>query len=122
MKILITTDWYTPAVNGVVTSVLNLRRELEARGHEVRVLTLSQSPLSSRRDGVVRLGSISAGLIYPGARLRTALGSRYVRDILRWKPDIVHSQCEFSTFFLARKIAEHLDVPLVHTYHTIYED
>ena len=42
MKILITTDWYTPAVNGVVTSVKNLQRELERRGHEVRILTLSQ--------------------------------------------------------------------------------
>ena len=122
MKILITSDWYSPAVNGVVTSVLNLRRELEARGHEVRVLTLSQSPRSSYQDGVTRLGSISAGLIYPGARLRTALGSRYVRELIRWKPDVVHSQCEFSTFFLARKIAEHLDIPLIHTYHTIYED
>ena len=122
MKILITSDWYTPAVNGVVTSVLNLRRELEARGHEVRVLTLSQSPRSSCRDGVTRLGSISAGLIYPGARLRTALGSRYVRALLDWRPDIIHSQCEFSTFFLARKIAETLDIPLVHTYHTVYED
>lgn len=39
MKILITTDWYTPAVNGVVTSVKNLQRELERRGHEVRILT-----------------------------------------------------------------------------------
>ena len=39
MKILITSDWYIPAVNGVVTSVKNLRRELELRGHEVRVLT-----------------------------------------------------------------------------------
>jgi len=39
MKILITSDWYIPAVNGVVTSVKNLRRELEAQGHEVRVLT-----------------------------------------------------------------------------------
>ena len=35
---------------------------------------------------------------------------------------MVHSQCEFSTFFLARRIAEELDVPLVHTYHTVYED
>lgn len=39
MKILITSDWYTPAVNGVVASILALRRQLEARGHEVRVLT-----------------------------------------------------------------------------------
>ena len=41
MKVLIASDWYAPVVNGVVTSVLNLQRELEAQGHEVRVLTLS---------------------------------------------------------------------------------
>ena len=28
MKVLITTDWYRPVINGVVTSVLNLEREL----------------------------------------------------------------------------------------------
>lgn len=122
MKILITSDWYTPAVNGVVTSVLNLRRELENRGHEVRVLTLSQDIHSSSRDGVTRIGSVAAGLVYPGARLRTALAGRWVRELVAWKPDVVHSQCEFSTFFLARRISEELNIPLVHTYHTVYED
>ena len=122
MKILITTDWYSPAVNGVVTSVLNLRRELEARGHEVRVLTLSQDLRSSVRDGVTYIGSVPVGLVYPGARLRAVLAGRYVRELVEWGPEVVHSQCEFSTFFLARRIAEELDVPLVHTYHTVYED
>ena len=122
MKILITSDWYIPAVNGVVTSVKNLRRELEARGHEVRVLTLSQNHRSYKREGVTYLGSVAAGLIYPGARLRTALAGKWVREIVEWEPDVVHSQCEFSTFFLARRIAEELDIPLVHTYHTVYED
>ena len=101
MKILITTDWYSPAVNGVVTSVLNLRRELELRGHEVRVLTLSQDLHSSVQDGVTRIGSVAAGLVYPGVRLRTALAGRWVRELVEWGPDVVHSQCEFSTFFLA---------------------
>lgn len=122
MKILITSDWYSPAVNGVVTSVKNLRRELERRGHEVRVLTLSQNRRSWEKDGVTYLGSIAAGLVYPGARLRTALAGKWVRELIAWRPDVVHSQCEFSTFFLARRIAEELDVPLVHTYHTVYED
>ena len=122
MKILITSDWYSPAVNGVVTSVTNLRRELERRGHEVRVLTLSQNRRSWEKDGVTYLGSIAAGLVYPGARLRTALAGKWVRELIAWRPDVVHSQCEFSTFFLARRIAEELDVPLVHTYHTVYED
>lgn len=122
MKILITTDWYSPAVNGVVTSVLNLRRELEALGNEVRVLTLSQSPRSFCRDGVTYVGSVDAGLFYPGARLRTALAGKWVREVCAWGPDIIHSQCEFSTFFLARHIARELNIPQVHTYHTVYEN
>ena len=122
MKILITTDWYTPAVNGVVTSVKNLQRELEHRGHEVRILTLSQNLHSWSRDGVTAIGSVDAGRIYPGARLRTAMAGRWVRELLAWRPDVIHSQCEFSTFFMARRIAEELDIPLIHTYHTVYED
>lgn len=122
MKILITSDWYLPAVNGVVTSILNLRRELERRGHEVRILTLSQTTRSNSAGGVTALGSIAAGLVYPGARLRTALGGKWIRELVEWGPDVVHSQCEFSTFFLARRIAGELGIPLVHTYHTVYED
>lgn len=122
MKILITSDWYAPAVNGVVTSVKNLRQELERRGHEVRVLTLSQTTRSWEEGGVTYLGSVPAGLVYPGARLRTPVVRKWVRELIAWGPDVVHSQCEFSTFFLARRIAEALGIPLVHTYHTVYED
>jgi 1,2-diacylglycerol 3-alpha-glucosyltransferase len=122
MKILITSDWYTPAVNGVVTSVLNLKSGLEARGHEVRVLTLSNSIHSFREGDVTRIGSLSAGKIYPGARIRSAMATRLVHDLMEWRPDVIHSQCEFSTFFMAKKIAHRLQVPLVHTYHTVYED
>ena len=42
MKVLITTDWYAPVINGVVTSVLNLERELRKKGHEVKILTLAR--------------------------------------------------------------------------------
>lgn len=122
MKVLITTDWYIPAVNGVVSSVLNLRRELQAMGHEVRVLTLSQSDYSYESGDVIYLGSISAGRIYPGARVRVGAAGRYLRQLQNWGPDIIHSQCEFSTFGLARTLARRLGVPLVHTYHTVYEN
>ena len=60
------------AVNGVVTSVINLRRGLEERGHEVRILTLSPTAHSWERDGVTYIGSVNVERIYPGARLRTA--------------------------------------------------
>ena len=34
------------------------------------------------------------------------MAGRWVRELLAWRPDVIHSQCEFSTFFLARRIAE----------------
>jgi 1,2-diacylglycerol 3-alpha-glucosyltransferase len=122
MKVLITTDWYAPTINGVVTSVVNLRRELCAQGHEVRVLTLSGSPHSRCQDGVTYIGAVGAGKIYPGARLRTAPARRLIQELIGWKPDIIHSQCEFSTFLMARKISAVTGAPIVHTYHTVYED
>ena len=122
MKILITTDWYTPVINGVVASVLNLQRELCALGHDVKILTLSRTHHSFCKDNVTYIGSIGAERVYPQARLRTAFASRYVQDLISWKPDIIHSQCEFSTFFLAQRIGSKLRIPVVHTYHTVYED
>ena len=106
MKVLITTDWYKPAINGVVTSVCNLREELQQRGHEVKILTLSRTAHSYEEEGVIYMGSVNAGYIYPGARLRVSPGRELYCRIIEWQPDIVHSQCEFSTFFMAKRIAE----------------
>src|SRR5699024_8062265 len=113
---------FAPAVNGVVTSVLTLRAELEALGCEVRILTLSEG-LSSYRDGnVYRLGSVPTPGLYDQARVGTLRSAGVYRDIVAWSPDVIHSQQEFTTYVWARRLAERLDVPLVHTYHTIYED
>ena len=69
MKILITTDWYRPVINGVVTSVLNLERELRARGHEVRVLTVSRTHSSWKEDNTwYYLASYPLDKLYPKAR------------------------------------------------------
>ena len=122
MKILLTTDWWTGAVNGVVRSVTLLRRELQARGHEVRVLTLSATSHSYIEDGIYYLGSVSAQRVYPGARLRVAAWSWCMTELARWCPDVIHSQCEFSTFLPAWQLARRCRCPLVHTYHTVYED
>lgn len=122
MKILITTDWYKPVVNGVVISVLNLKRGLEAEGHEVRVLTLSDNVHSHRDGDVWYIRSLTAEKIYPQARISIYMKDHCIREALEWKPDIVHSQCELSTFLMAKRIAKKCNAPLIHTYHTVYED
>lgn len=121
MKILITTDLYAAPTNGVVTSVRNLCEALAKRGHEVRILTLS-GDLWSHRDGAVYyIKSVSLGFIYPAVRMPVACHNPFMQEILDWKPDIIHSQCEFFSFQFALHISKALQIPLVHTYHTLYE-
>ncbi len=122
MRILLLSDWYHPAVNGVVVSVENLRRGLEELGHEVRIMTLSQDRRSYYENGIYRIGSHDAGMIYPGARLRSPSAMTFMDELRFWSPDILHTNCEFSTFFIALHLKKSLGIPLVHTYHTMYED
>jgi len=121
MKVLITTDWYATATNGVVTSVKNLSEELTGLGHEVRILTLS-GDLHSHAEGPVYYIRSAPLRVYPGARVPLSPRPRLVRELIDWGPDIIHSQCEFFSFEYARRIARLTGAPLVHTYHTLYEE
>ena len=44
-----------------------------------------------------------------------------IRELIDWKPDIIHSQCEFFSFQFALHVAKETGAPIVHTYHTLYE-
>lgn len=122
MKILIATDTYKPLVNGVVTSVVNLKAGLEARGHEVRVLALSSTTHSYFQDDTYYIGSYSMSVLYPNVRVKGKRSLKETADIIKWNPDIIHTQSEFSTFYIGRKLAKKLKIPMIHTYHTMYED
>ena len=121
MKILITTDLYTTDTNGVVTSVRNLTQALQKKGHEVRILTLSERLRSYRRDNIYFIRSLPLDIVYPDVRMPTAYRHRYIRELVRWKPDVIHSQCEYFSYQFAQHISKKTHAPIVHTYHTLYE-
>ena len=120
MKILITTDLFRPAINGVVTSVLNLERELEKNGHEVKILAVSDTCSTYQMENVYYIRSVPAK-IYPDVRIPVSRGRAYVQEIIEWNPDVIHSQCEFFSFGFAKRIARKTGAILLHTYHTLYE-
>lgn len=120
MKILITTDAFSPMVNGVVTSTMNLYEELTNLGHDVRILALASDHHSRRVGNVYYIHSFGVRF-YPNARATVVYRNRYINEIMEWKPDIIHTQTEFCTFFIAKRIARKLNIPMVHTYHTMYE-
>ena len=122
MRILITADCYTPTINGVVTSILNLETELRRLGHDVKILCPSENFHSSESENVYRIGSVGVGRIYSGARAALRISQSHLQKLIDWKPDIIHSQSEFSSFIMAKRIAAEVNCPIVHTYHTVYEN
>lgn len=120
MKILITTDLFTTETNGVVTSIKNLVTQLHKNGHEVRILTLSDTFKSYRKKNVYYIRSLPVK-VYPNVRMPMFYRHKYINEIVQWKPDVIHSQCEFFSFHFATYISKRTGAPIVHTYHTLYE-
>lgn len=121
-RILLLTDSYRPTVNGVVTSVDELRQGLAEAGHDVRVLTVGPTRRTTFDGQVYRLPSMDASHIYPHARLGRPMDGDLFAELVGWRPEVVHSHTEFVAFWWARRLAHRLAVPHVHTYHTLYAD
>ena len=120
MKVLITSDLFSTATNGVVTSLTNLWKELEKLGHEVRILAVSDTTHSRQEDNVYFIRSMPFP-VYPDVRMPLSYHHKLIKELIEWKPDVVHSQCEFFSYQFAEYVSKKTGAPIVHTYHTLYE-
>lgn len=123
MRIGIFTETYTPYISGLVTSEVMLKKGLEKLGHEVYVVTANLESFHYEYDEeekVLKVPGIPTGIY--DSRLTAVYPLKAVNKIKSWNLDIIHSQTEFAIGTFARLMAYQLDIPLVHTYHTMYED
>lgn len=120
MRILITTEFSLSFQCGVTAAVINEKKCLEALGHEIRILTIYEGKKSVYKDGVYYMRS-NFPQLYKDSYATLIISDPIFSHIYEWKPDIVHSQCEFFTMICAKKIVRHLHVPLVHTCHTEFD-
>ena len=120
MKVLITTDLYAVTTNGVVTSLCNLRDSLEARGHEVQILTFSKTKHSYKEGNVTYIRSMPFP-VYKDVRTPLTYHHKLIKDLIAWKPDVIHSQCEFFSYSMAKQVSKKTGAPIVNTCHTMYE-
>lgn len=121
MRIGLFTDTYYPEINGVATSVYQLKKELELLGHEVYVFTVSNPKQKEKETHVFRMPSIPFVLLKE-RRVSCAFTKKWYQKIKELHLDMIHTQTEFIVGHMGRKAAEKYHIPLVHTYHTLYED
>lgn len=122
MRIGLFTDTYLPDINGVVSSIYTLQLELEKNGHDVFVVTTHPGLLQVQREAnVLRLPGVELKNLY-GYVLTSPIHLAVLRDIREMELDVIHAHTEFGVGIFARIAAKMLNIPLVSTYHTTYED
>lgn len=123
MRIGIFTDTYPPYINGVSTSVAMLESALRKKGHQVFIITVNTEKMKYKYendDHVIRIPGIPIGIY--DYRLTGIYPLKAIEKIRKMNLDVIHSHTEFGVGTFARIIAKQFDIPLVHTYHTMYED
>jgi 1,2-diacylglycerol 3-alpha-glucosyltransferase len=123
VRIGIFTETYSPYISGLVTSEVMLKKALEKQGHEVYVVTANLESFKYEYDEeekVLKIPGIPTGIY--DSRLSSIYPVRAVNRIKSWNLDVIHSQTEFAIGTFARLFAKQYNIPLVHTYHTLYED
>ncbi|HFU4561170.1 TPA: glycosyltransferase family 4 protein [Streptococcus suis] len=122
MRIGLFTDTYFPQVSGVATSIRTLKTELEKLGHTVFIFTTTDEDVNRYEDwDIIRIPSVPF-FAFKDRRVAYAGFTDALKIASRYKLDIIHTHTEFSLGILGKMIAKELDIPVVHTYHTQYED
>ena len=123
MRIGIFTETYTPYISGLVTSEVMLKNALEKQGHEVYVVTANLETFKyeyDEQEKILKIPGLPTGIY--DSRMTSVYPIRAVNKIRSWHLDVIHSQTEFAIGTFARLFAKQYNIPLVHTYHTLYED
>ena len=121
MKILFLSDVYFPRVNGVSTSIKVFKNDLKKLGHEVHLIC----PAYNEKNTDKTVTTIKSKPIFfdPEDHLMswTELNKK-IEWIKKQKFDLIHIQTPFIAHYFGKKLAKTLNVPIIETYHTSFED
>ncbi|MFA6094530.1 MAG: glycosyltransferase [Candidatus Paceibacterota bacterium] len=126
MKIAIFSDTFFPQVNGVANTAYRTAIALCARGHNVRVFTVSRKHLKniSETSYSKKLDIKSVFSIpfwgYPDERLTLPLGFT-LRSVYVFRPDIIHAHTPFALGWEAVLASKLFSIPIIGTHHTFFD-
>lgn len=123
MNIGLFTDTYFPQVSGVATSIKTLRDELTEQGHHVYIFTTTDPAAKhdEPENGIYRFPSVPF-VSFTDRRIAVRGWIRALRLARKLQLDIVHNQTEFSLGMMGKMVAKEMNIPCLHTYHTMYQD
>jgi glycosyltransferase involved in cell wall biosynthesis len=121
MNIAIFTNNYLPNPFGVSMSIESFRKEFERLGHTVYVFAPAFKGFIDENQNVFRYGAID--LKFKGVRFPIVIPYSYHIDRIleKLEIDVIHCQHPNLLGWQARRWAKKKKVPLVFTWHTLYD-
>jgi 1,2-diacylglycerol 3-alpha-glucosyltransferase len=121
VRILMISDVFFPRVNGVSTSVETFRGQFAEQGVETTLLAPAYAG-EHDEPGIIRLPARRLPLD-PEDRLMSYRATLALAPRLATEGyDLVHIQTPFVAHYAGVKLARRLDIPVVTTYHTLFEE
>ncbi len=122
MIIGIFTDTYYPDVNGVSTASSTLYKALKQAGHTVYVVTSSKGRKVRIEDEfIIRIPGVTCKQLY-GYKLAWIYNRKAYNILKKINFDVIHIQTEIGIGIFGVLLARKWNIPLVYTYHTMYND
>jgi glycosyltransferase involved in cell wall biosynthesis len=119
MKIGMFTDSYRPYTSGVVRSIETTAGKLTDLGHEVYIFAPSY-PNYEKEAGVFRFASVPTPT-YPDFAIALPFSLYLNSTIKRLGLDVIHVHSPFTMGLLGARCAKRYGIPLLFTYHTMYD-
>ena len=120
LRIAVFSDSFLPILNGVSVSIDSLVSELRNRGHSVHVYTASSPTYKDPDPNTFRFPAIEVP-VWKQYPLAFPPFYGMLRRFRRSQYDLIHTHTPFTIGFVGMRWAESHGLPLVSTYHTLYD-
>ncbi len=127
MRILMISDVYFPRINGVSTSIQTFRDEMEKLGHQVTLIAPAYSQehdanTQEAEHGILRIPSRKV-ILDPEDRMMSLRAIMALQQRLQDQQfDLIHVHTPFVAHYAGVKLGRALQIPVVVTYHTLFEE
>ncbi|MGW5979892.1 glycosyltransferase family 4 protein [Bacillus mycoides] len=120
MRVAIFTDTFTPQVNGVAKTLERLTKYFQKENIAYSVFAPQHTAEDNFVTNVNKMRSIPLTILYPECRFAFPT-PRIKRELLAFKPDIIHIATPFNMGLCGLYYAKKLNIPVVGSYHTDFD-
>ncbi|MCD4745586.1 MAG: glycosyltransferase [Bacteroidales bacterium] len=122
MRIGFFTNYYTPSIGGIETSVANLCKGLKRAGHEIFIFSPQYPNWIDNNENIFPYKSIHFNYFGYFYVIPIPFFSKMDLIVKRLNLDIIHSHQPYSLGIEALKFSKKLNIPLVFTHHINYRE